>query len=71
MNRRDAIGFAMCGLAAAIAASLALAEPSDKSYAYIFVELSIIVYAFARTSNKRVSKTKEAPNAYHAQSHVL
>lgn len=61
MNWLNTIGFAMCDLIAATAVSLALVEPSDKSYAYIFVAFAITAYAFARTSNKRVSKTKEAP----------
>lgn len=64
MNWRDTIVFVLCGLAAAIAAALALMGPSDKSYAYIFVTSAIIAYAvayaFARTPNKHASKTKDA-----------
>ncbi len=60
MNWRDTIGFALCDLTAVIAVSLALVEPSDKSYAYIFVAFAVIVYAFARTPNKHANKTKDA-----------
>ena len=60
MNWRDTIGFLLCDLVAAIAASLALVEPSDRSYAYIFVAFALIVYAFVRTPNKHVNKTKDA-----------
>ena len=59
MNWRDTIGFALCDIIAVIAVSLALLEPSDKSYAYIFVAFAAIVYAFARTPNKH-AKTKDA-----------
>ena len=70
MNWRDAIGFALCDLIAVIAVALSLLEPSDKSYAYIFVAFAILVYAFARTPNKH-AKTKGCHNAYHARPHVL
>lgn len=67
MNWRDTIGFALCDLIAVTAVALALLEPSDKSYAYIFGAFAILVYAFASTPNKH-AKTKDT---YHARPHVL